>query len=142
MISWGASVQWPGPGVGCFDPAMVLHRMQEFFGSALDFDGDDLLSGYYERIVSAAADCDVSLDSAVVVSAAKLVREVSPRYIFRLKIGPEAFVAGQVDRYGIAVTCQSDADFPEPIKGQFIQFLTTLKLGEVTFRRSGERNNV
>jgi hypothetical protein len=46
----GASIPWPSPGVGCFDPAMVLHRLGEAFGDALEFDTNDLFDRPYERV--------------------------------------------------------------------------------------------
>lgn len=132
MVSWGASVPWPGPGVGCFDPVMILHRMKEVFGPDLEFDAADLLAGHYERRLQSAAELGIHADSPAVVSAAKLVREVSPRYAFRLRVGSAAFVSGQADRYTLHVVCACEADFPEPARGRFVAFLRSLQFGQVT----------
>jgi hypothetical protein len=93
---------------------MVLHRMQEAFGPDLEFDATDLFAEHYERTVQTAAELGIHPDNLVVVSAAKLVREVSPRYKFRLRVGLATFVTGQVDRYHIGVLGESEAEFPEP----------------------------
>ncbi len=126
-----ASVPWPGLGVGCFDPAMVLHRLEEVFGDALEFDRNDLFEGHYERVVQAATELGIPLDRPAVRSAARKVRELGPRYRFRLRVAPALFVSGTVDRYSIAVRCDSEAEFPEPARGRFIPFLRSLRLGEV-----------
>ena len=130
----GASIPWPGPGVGCFDPAMVLHRMQDAFGSDLEYEPVDLLDGHYERTIQSAAEIGIGPDSPVVLSAARLVREVSPRYAFRLRIGPSAVVAGQVDRYSIHINFVSEAESLELARRRFVEFLRSLQLGEIKVR--------
>jgi hypothetical protein len=133
-----ASIPWPGPGGGCFDPAMVLHRLEEVFGDAFDFDKNDLFEGHYERVVQTATDLGISLDRPVVKSAARKVRELSPRYKFRLRVAPGTFVSSTVDRYSVAVVCDSEDEFPDPHRGQFIRFLQSLSLGAVQIKMDGD----
>jgi hypothetical protein len=110
---------------------MVLHGLGEVFGDALEFDTHDLFDGHYERVVQAATELGIGLDRPVVRCAARLVRELSPRYRFRLRVSEGAFVCGKVDRYAIWVQCESEADFPEPARSRFVEFLRSLRLGEV-----------
>jgi hypothetical protein len=127
----GASIPWPGPGVGCFDPAIVLHRLGETFSDALEFDTNDLFDGHYKRVVQSATELGIELDRPAVRDAARKVRELSPRYRFRLRVSGGAFVSGTVDRYSIWVLCDSEAEFPEPVRGRFVECLRSLRLGEV-----------
>ena len=83
-----ASVPRSGPGVGCFDPAMVLHRLEEGFGDALECDRNDLLEGQHERVVQAATELGIPPDRPAVRSAGGKVRELGPRYPFRLRVAP------------------------------------------------------
>ena len=64
-----ASVPWPGPDVGCFDPAMVLHRLEEAFGDALESDRNDLFEGHYERVAQIASELGIPPDRPAVRSA-------------------------------------------------------------------------
>ena len=73
-----APVPWPGLGVGCFDPAMVLHRLEEVFGDALEFDRNDLLEGHYESVVQAAIGLGIPLDRPAVRSAARKIPGTEP----------------------------------------------------------------
>jgi hypothetical protein len=131
MVSWNAFVPFPSRNVGCFDPAMILHRMEDFFGSDVEFDRADLLSGHFERTFQTATELGLRPNSPVLASAAKLVREVSPRYEFRLRVGEATHIAEQVDRYQIGVRCEAEADFPLPMRSRFMDFLATLQLGQV-----------
>jgi hypothetical protein len=54
-----------------------------------------------------------ALERPVVHSAARQVRELSPRYLFRLRVESGAFVSGTADRDPMPVSCESDAEFPE-----------------------------
>jgi hypothetical protein len=118
---------FPASGVGCFDPAMILHFMSEAFGPDLEFDAADLLNGHYERTLASAEQLGISPDSPVVLCAARLVRESSPRYKFRLRVGPDSIVTGQVDRYTLLIK----EEVPEPARTRFTQFVESLRLGEI-----------
>ncbi len=112
-----ASVPWcKGPEVGCFDPAIVLHRLGEAFGDELEFDFKDLYDGHYERVVQSANKLGIDLDRPAVLSAARKVRDLSPRYRFRLRVGIDAYVSGTVDRYSVTVLFAEEAEFPEPAR--------------------------
>jgi hypothetical protein len=80
------------PNVFCFDPAMVLYTMKEVFGSDLEYDANDLLDCHYERIADSGGQLGIPLTNSVVRSAARLVREVSPRYSFRLRVETGSWV--------------------------------------------------
>jgi hypothetical protein len=105
--------------------------MHETYGTDLDFDANDLFDGHFERIVQSATEVGVSMDSPVVRSAARLVREVSPRYRFRLRVSGDTFVTGQVDRYAILIPSNGKTEFPEPARSRFVEFLRSLSLGSV-----------
>jgi hypothetical protein len=133
-----ASVPWRLPNVFCFDPAMVLFRMEEAFGGHLEYDGNDLFDGHYERIADTATQLGIPLTSSVVQSAARLVRQVSPRYHFRLRVGEGLWVNGKVDRASISVLVEEHETFPEPMRSCFIDFLRSLRPGEVEVDVSDE----
>jgi hypothetical protein len=92
----GSTIPRPGSDVGCFDPAMVLHRLGEVLGDDLEFDRDDLFGDHYERATRAETELGILSDRPAVRSAARKVRELSPRYRFRLPVNfrlwPHAFV--------------------------------------------------
>ena len=92
----------------------------------------DLLAGVHHRVSRTAAKLGMPADSRPVLSAARVERVVGPRYQFRLRVGPVAFVAGQVDRESVQVGYESEAEFPEPARGRFVAFLRSLRLGRVT----------
>lgn len=116
---------------------MVLHRLEDVFADALAFDCNDLFEGHYERVAQMASEFGIPLDRPAVRSAATKVRDLGPRYRFRLRVAPGAFVSGTVDRDSIDIQCDSEAEFPEPARGQFIQFLQSLTLGEVRIQGDG-----
>jgi hypothetical protein len=125
-----ASVPWKLPNIFCFDPAMVLLRMEDAFGAEVEYDRNDVFDGHYERCVESATQLGIPLDSSVVRSAARLVRDLSPRYRFRLRTGTSSWVEGKVDRYSITVLVEDDEVLPEPVRIRLIAFLRSLKLGE------------
>jgi hypothetical protein len=131
MPSLNAIVPSNGPGVGCFDPALVLERLRAEYGDDLEFDSRDLLDGHYERVFERAAGIGLPEDSPVLKSAARLARMISPRYQFRLRVDSESFVNGDVDRYSLSVTFESDSEFPATAQVRFQRFLTRLVLGNV-----------
>ncbi|QJW93757.1 hypothetical protein FTUN_1268 [Frigoriglobus tundricola] len=117
--------------MGCFCPVALLHELREAFGPALECDGTDRLAGHGERTARTAAGLGIRPDSPVVLCAARNEVQFGPRYEFRLRVGPSAFVSGTLDRYSIRVACEREADFPEPVRGQFLAFLASLQLGGV-----------
>lgn len=127
----GADVSESGPGVGCFDPEQVLHRLREVFGLDVEYDLTDLLAGVHERTLRSAAELGMAPDCLPVLSAGRVERSVRPRYRFRLRVGPGAFVTGRVDRFSVQVECGGEAEFPEPARGRFVAFLKSLRLGRV-----------
>jgi hypothetical protein len=133
-----AAVPWRLPNVFCFDPAMVLFRMEEVFGADLEFDSKDLFDGHYQRMAATATELGIPLTSAVMRSAARLVRQVSPRYHFRLRVGEGLWVQGKVDRASISVLVEENETFPEPMRSRFIEFLRSLHPGEVDVAVSEE----
>ena len=126
-----ASVPWPGAGVGCFDPAEVLHRMREVFGPDLEYELTDRSAIRHEQALQTAAELGMPADSPPILSADRVMRESGPRYEFRLRVGPATFVTGQVDRHSIRVMCGGEAEFPEPARGRFVAWLRSLRLGQV-----------
>jgi hypothetical protein len=127
----GADVSESGSGVGCFDPEQVLLRLREAFGPDVEYDLTDLLAGVQERVLRTATELGMPADSLPVRSAARAERTDGPRYQFRLRVGPGAFVTGRVDRYSVQVACEAAAEFPEPARGRFVAFLRSLRLGRV-----------
>jgi hypothetical protein len=107
----GADIR--GQGVGCFDPRWVLRRLEQAFGSDVEYDLIDLLAGTHERVSRTVARLGMPADCLPVQSAADSEQMVSPRYQFRLRVGPAAFVTGRVDRYSVQVVCSREAEFPD-----------------------------
>ncbi len=126
-----ADIHWSLPNVFCFDPAMVLFRIKEVFGGDVEYDRNDLFDGHYERIVETATQLEIPLTSLVVVSAARLVRRVSPRYNFRLRVGAELWIRGKVDRRSISILVEEHETFFELMRSRFIDFLHSLRPIEV-----------
>jgi hypothetical protein len=54
--------------------------------------GDHLFDGHYERVVQHETELGISLDRPAVRSTACTVRELSPRYRFRLRVASGSFV--------------------------------------------------
>ena len=125
----GSTISRPGSHVGCFDPAMVLHRLGEVFGDDSAFDRNDLVQDHYECAALAATELGIPSDRPAIRSAARKVRELSPRDRLRVRVAPGSFVSGTVDRYSITVSFGGEAEFPEPVRSQFVQFLDRLKAG-------------
>ncbi len=129
--SWAAVVQAERPAVGCFCPVAVLHHLREAFGPDLECDGVDMMAGHAKRTALTAAELGIRPNSPVVLCAVRNEVQFGPRYEFRLCVGPGAFVSGRLDRYSVYVVCEDAADFPEPSRGRFVEFLRSLRLGEV-----------
>jgi hypothetical protein len=117
--------------VGCFCTVALLHELREMFGPDLECDHVNLLEGHAESFARQAVAAGLPPDCLPVRSAARVEEEFGPRYAFRLRVGPAAFVAGTLDRYSIQVACEREADFPEPARGRFVAFLKSLRLGGV-----------
>src|SRR5437868_15547216 len=98
MASWGAEVRTERPLVGCFCPTALLHELRAVFGPDLECDGSDLLAGHAERFARRAVEAGLPPDCLPVQSAARVELVCGPRYAFRLRVGPDAFVAGTLDR--------------------------------------------
>jgi hypothetical protein len=131
MVFWGVLVRSERPLVGCFCAVALVHELQEAFGADFECDGTDLLAGHRERTARTAAGLGIQPDSPVVLVAARNEVQFGPRHAFRLRVGPEAFVSGTLDRYSVRVECEQEADFPEPARGRFLAFLSSLQLGGV-----------
>lgn len=131
MVFWGVLVQSERPLVGCFCPVALVHELREAFGDDFECDGADLLAGHDERTARKAAGLGIQSDSPVVLCAARNEVQFGPRHTFRLRVGPGAFVSGTLDRYSVRVECEREADFPEPARGRFLAFLSSLQLGGV-----------
>jgi hypothetical protein len=71
----------------------------------------------------------------VVLSATRNEREQGPRFAFRLNVAPGVSVKGRLDRWEVYIVCDNEADFPEPERGEFVEFLRSLRLGEVRVER-------
>ncbi|HEY8505757.1 MAG TPA: hypothetical protein VIL46_14325 [Gemmataceae bacterium] len=108
-----------------------MQAIREEFGADLECDGIDQLEGHAERAARSAAKSGIRPDSPAVLCAARNEREHGPRFTFRLRVGPGASVAGRIDRWAVYVACGTDAEFPEPVRGRFVEFLRSLRLGEV-----------
>jgi hypothetical protein len=129
MVFWGVMVRSERPLVGCFCTVALVHELREAFGPDFECDGADLLAGHGERTARTAAGLGIRPDSPVVLCAARNEGQFGPRHAFRLRVGPGAFVSGTLDRYSVRVECEREADFPEPARGRFLAFLSSLQLG-------------
>jgi hypothetical protein len=131
MVFWGVLVRSERPLVGCFCTISLVHELREAFGPDFECDSADLLAGHGERTARTAAGLGIRPDSPVVLCAARNEVQFGPRHAFRLRVGPEAFVSGTLDRFSVRVECEREADFPEPARGRFLEFLSSLHLGGV-----------
>lgn len=131
MVFWGVLVQPERPLVGCFCTVALVHELREAFGLDFECDGADLLAGHGERTARKVVGLGIRSDSPVVLSAARNEVQFGPRHAFRLRVGPGSFVSGTLDRYSVRVECEREADFPEPARGRFLVFLSSLQLGGV-----------
>jgi hypothetical protein len=131
MPVWMARSESGDKAVGCFDPDATLLALRVAFGADLECDGIDQLAGHAERVARDAGALGIRPDSPVVLVAARDERESRPRYAFRLRVGPGSFVAGRLDRWSVKVVCGTEAEFPEPARSRFVEFLQSLRLGEV-----------
>jgi hypothetical protein len=107
--------------------------MRETFGADLDFDPNDLFDGHYERRVQSAIELGIPLDSPAIRDTVRKVRELSPRYRFRVRTAGGPWYSGEVDRYGIRVG-EPNTPLPEPLRSQVVAFLRSLTLGKVQVR--------
>ncbi len=131
MPVWKAAAVSEGGVVGCLCPDTVLLALRESFGADLECDGVDRLAGSAELAARNAVSLGIRPDSPVVQCASRRERSDGPRYVFRLRVGPGAVVAGRVDRGSVYVVCESEAEFPNPARGRFLAFLRSLRLGAV-----------
>jgi hypothetical protein len=131
MVFWGVLVRSERPLVGCFCTVALVQELREAFGSDFECDEADLLAGHGERTACTAAELGIRPDSPVVLCAARNEVQFGPRHAFRLRVGPGVFVSGTLDRYSVRVECEREADFPDPVRGRFLAFLSSLQLGGV-----------
>jgi hypothetical protein len=131
MAFWGVLVRSERPLVGCFCIVALLHELRKAFGADFECDEADLLAGHGERTARTAAGLGIRPGSPVVLCAARNEVQFGPRYAFRLRVWPGAFVSGTLDRYSVRVECERESDFPEPARGRFLAFLSSLQLGGV-----------
>ena len=131
MVFWGVSVRSERPLVGCFCTVALVHELREAFGATSSATGriswPATASGPSARPPGWASGRTARWSCGAVRNEVQF----GPRHAFRLRVGPGAFVSGTLDRYSVRVECEREADFPEPVRGRFLAFLSSLQLGGV-----------
>ncbi len=119
-----------GEGVAVFDPSKVLDRLEQYFPK-VDIDPKDYSQEDVDKITKFVQETDPEKKAFLITSYRDKNRRNGPTYKFSLNLVNGIKIEGHARRYSVAFRSEGEVD--EETRNKIIEFLESLKLGEIVF---------